>query len=98
MSKAYRAASELLKIHALVRMARVLLVIADAADYVRKAACRKAEAIAIEAVAWCDARNAARAAAGDRTITSKTAGGSDAKGNSSELELPSGTTPVVPLG
>ena len=47
---------ELLKIHALVRAARVLLVIADAADYVRKVACRKAEAIAIEAVATCDAR------------------------------------------
>jgi len=60
MSKAYREASELLKIHALVRAARVLLVIADAADYVRKAACRKAEGLAIEATARCDARNAAR--------------------------------------
>jgi hypothetical protein len=50
---------ELLKIHALVRAARVLLVIASAADFVRKAACRKAEAIAIETTAWCDARDAA---------------------------------------
>jgi hypothetical protein len=39
-----------------VRAARLLLVIAHAADYVRKVACRKAEAIAIEATAWCDAR------------------------------------------
>ncbi|HEY8006028.1 MAG TPA: hypothetical protein VIE66_04325 [Methylocella sp.] len=51
---------ELLKIHALVRTARALLVIASAADYVRKMACRKAEAIAIEAMAWCDARDAGR--------------------------------------
>jgi hypothetical protein len=48
---------ELLKIHALVRAARLLLVIAHAADYVRKVACRKAEATAIEATAWCDARD-----------------------------------------
>ena len=47
---------ELLKVHALVRMARALLIIAEAADYVRKAACRKAEAIAIEATAWCNTR------------------------------------------
>ncbi|HEY8008448.1 MAG TPA: hypothetical protein VIE66_16990 [Methylocella sp.] len=52
---------ELLKIHGLVRMARVLLVIASAADYVRKMACRKAEAIAIETAAWCDAKDVARA-------------------------------------
>jgi hypothetical protein len=50
---------ELLKIHAIVRTARVLLVIASAADYVRKVACRNAEALAIEATAWCDARDAA---------------------------------------
>jgi hypothetical protein len=50
---------ELLKIHALVRVARVLLVIASAADYVRKVAWRKTEAIAIDATAWCDARDAA---------------------------------------
>jgi hypothetical protein len=49
---------ELLKIHALVCTARVLLVIAHAADYVRKVACRKAEAIAIETTAWCDKRDA----------------------------------------
>jgi hypothetical protein len=49
---------ELLKIHALVRMARVLVFIAHAADYVRKVACRKAEAIAIKAAAWCDKRDA----------------------------------------
>ncbi|HEY8006780.1 MAG TPA: hypothetical protein VIE66_08305 [Methylocella sp.] len=50
---------ELLKIHALVRTASVLLVIADAAGYVRKEACQKAEAITIEATAWCNARDAA---------------------------------------
>jgi hypothetical protein len=49
---------ELLKIHALVRAARVLVRIGAAADYVRKVACRKAEAIAIEAAAWCDKRDA----------------------------------------
>jgi hypothetical protein len=36
---------ELLKIHALVRAARALLVITSAADIVRKAAFRKGEAI-----------------------------------------------------
>ncbi|HEY8008464.1 MAG TPA: hypothetical protein VIE66_17090 [Methylocella sp.] len=36
----------------------MLLVSDGAADYVRKAACRKAEAIAIEATGWCDARDA----------------------------------------
>src|SRR5450631_1653061 len=50
---------QLLRIHALVRTASVLLFIASAADYVRKAACQKAEAIAIEATAWCNARDAA---------------------------------------
>jgi hypothetical protein len=50
---------ELLKIHALVRTARVLVRIGAAADYVRKVACRKAEATAIEATAWRDARDAA---------------------------------------
>ncbi|WGJ13753.1 hypothetical protein QEV83_13820 [Methylocapsa sp. D3K7] len=51
---------ELLRIHALVRMARALLVITSAADYVRKAACRKAEAIAIEATTWLKTRDTAR--------------------------------------
>ncbi len=48
-----------LRIHALVLAARVLLVIASAADYVRKVACRNAEALAIEATTWCDARDTA---------------------------------------
>jgi hypothetical protein len=39
---------ELLRIHALVRMARVLRVIAGAADYVKNVACRKTEAIALD--------------------------------------------------
>jgi hypothetical protein len=56
---------EMLKIHALVRAARLLLVIAHAADYVRKVACRKAEAIAIEATAWCDARTRLTAGRGN---------------------------------
>jgi hypothetical protein len=47
---------ELLKIHALVRLAYVLAAIARVADFVRRAACRKAEAIANEAVARMDAR------------------------------------------
>ena len=47
---------ELLRIHALVRMARVLVFIGRAAEYVRAVSCRKAEAIAVEAVALCDAR------------------------------------------
>jgi hypothetical protein len=41
---------ELLKIHALVRVARVLLVIASAADYVGKVAWRKTEAIELAPV------------------------------------------------
>jgi hypothetical protein len=49
----------LLKIHTLVIAARVLIFVASAADYVRKAACRKAEALAIEAVAWYDKRDSA---------------------------------------
>jgi len=49
----------LLRIHARVRAARVMVFV-GAAGYVRMVACRKAEAIAIEATAWCDARNAAR--------------------------------------
>jgi hypothetical protein len=59
MSNAYREAADLLKIHALVRVVRVLVFV-DAADYVRKEACRKAEVLAIAAAAWCDARDAAK--------------------------------------
>jgi hypothetical protein len=50
---------ELLRIHAIVRTARVLVFIARAAEFVRRAACRKAGALADEATAWCDSRDAA---------------------------------------
>jgi hypothetical protein len=50
---------DLLKIHALVRVVRVLVFV-DAADYVRKEACRKAEVLAIAAAAWCNAIDAAK--------------------------------------
>ena len=49
----------LLRIHALVRAARVLLLVGRAAENVRAASCRKAGALAEEATAWCDARGAA---------------------------------------
>jgi hypothetical protein len=47
---------ELLRIHAIARAARVLIVIGMAADFVRTAAYRKAAALAIEAAARMDAR------------------------------------------
>jgi hypothetical protein len=46
---------ELLRIHALVRAARVMVFIGTAADFVRAAACRKAGALAIEATARIEA-------------------------------------------
>jgi len=56
----------LLRIHALVRAARVLLLVGRAAEYVRAAPCRKAGALADEATAWCDARGAAGKLAGPK--------------------------------
>ena len=50
---------ELIRIHALIRLARVLIFVGTAADRVRKAACRKAGALAIEATARMDGRDAA---------------------------------------
>jgi hypothetical protein len=50
---------ELLKIHALVRAARLLVFVARVVDYVRKAACRAAVALADDATARMDARDAA---------------------------------------
>jgi hypothetical protein len=50
---------ELLRIRALVRMARVMVFIARMADLAREVACRKAGALAIEAAARMDAREAA---------------------------------------
>jgi hypothetical protein len=50
---------ELLRIHALVRMARVLVFIGHMADFARAVACRKAGALAIEATARMNARDAA---------------------------------------
>ena len=46
---------ELLRIHALVRTARVMVFIGTAADFVRAVACRKAGALAIEAAARIEA-------------------------------------------
>jgi hypothetical protein len=50
---------ELLKIHALVRMARMLVCIGAAAEEISAACRRRAGRILDEAVAWCDARDAA---------------------------------------
>ena len=50
---------ELPKIHALVRAARVLVFVASAVDVVRKATCRAAVALADDATARMDARDAA---------------------------------------
>jgi hypothetical protein len=50
---------ELLRIRALVRMARVMVFIARMADLARAVACRKAGALAIEAAARMDAKEAA---------------------------------------
>ena len=55
---------ELLRIHALVRTARVLIVIGMAAEFVRTAAYRKAAALASAAAARMDARGAAYRARG----------------------------------
>jgi hypothetical protein len=51
---------ELLRIHALVRMARVLVFVGAAAEGLSLVCRRRAGRILDEAVAWCDARNAAR--------------------------------------
>jgi hypothetical protein len=60
---------ELLKIHALVRTAGVLVCVARAVDFVLKAACRAAVALADDATARMDARNAAwRSARGKGTL------------------------------
>jgi hypothetical protein len=48
-----------LRIHALVIIARVLLVIAGAAEGLSLACRRRAGRILDEATAWCDARDAA---------------------------------------
>jgi hypothetical protein len=58
---------ELLRIHALVRMARALVFIGEAADLARAAACRKAGALAVEAAARMDARDTAYRARGDQS-------------------------------
>jgi hypothetical protein len=50
----------LLRIHTLVRTARVMVFIGMAADFVRAVACRRAGALAIEAAARMDTREAAR--------------------------------------
>jgi len=49
----------LIRIHALVRTAGVLVFIGRAEEYVRAASCRKAWVLLGEAAAWCDARDAA---------------------------------------
>jgi hypothetical protein len=48
------------RINALVRLARVLLAIAEAAEDINLVCRRRAGRILDEAVAWCDARDAAR--------------------------------------
>jgi hypothetical protein len=48
-----------LKIYMLARMARVLVFIGRAAEYVRAASCGKTGALSGEATAWYDARDAA---------------------------------------
>jgi len=53
---------EQLRIHAIVRTSRVLVYIGRLAEYVRAAACRRAGALAGEATAWADARDAHRRA------------------------------------
>ena len=50
---------ELLRIHALVRTARAMMLIGRSADLVRAAACRKAGALVDEATGIMDARDAA---------------------------------------
>jgi hypothetical protein len=50
---------ELLKIHALVRAARVLVLVGAAADTVSRQSLAKAKKLADAATAWCDARDAA---------------------------------------
>jgi hypothetical protein len=49
----------LLRIHAFVRMARVLVLIGRVAEFVRAASCRKVGALLAEATALYDARDAA---------------------------------------
>jgi hypothetical protein len=56
---------ELLRIHALVRMARVMVFIGMVAEFVRAVACRKAGALVIEAAARMDAKDAAYRARGE---------------------------------
>jgi hypothetical protein len=51
---------ELLKIHALVLAARLLVRIGAAADTVSTRSLAKAKKLADAATAWCDARDAAR--------------------------------------
>ncbi|HEY8008344.1 MAG TPA: hypothetical protein VIE66_16450 [Methylocella sp.] len=49
-----------LRINALVRVAKLLLAIAQAAEDISAMCRRRAALILDEAVAWCDARDAAR--------------------------------------
>jgi len=51
---------ELLRIHALVIIARALVRIGAAAEDISAASRHRAGCILDEATAWCDARNAAR--------------------------------------
>jgi hypothetical protein len=55
---------ELLKIHAIVRTARVLVFIGNMADILRALACRHAAAAVIEAAARIEARHATSRALG----------------------------------
>jgi hypothetical protein len=56
---------ELLKIHALVRAARVLVFVGGAAEGLSLACRRRAGHILDDATIWLEARDAARAAAGE---------------------------------
>ena len=57
-----------LRIHALVRVAKVLLRIAEPAEDINLACRRRAGRILDEAVAWCDKRDEAWRARGKGTL------------------------------
>ena len=62
---------ELLRIHAVVRTARILVLVARAADFVTKAAIRKAGVLADETTAWADARDARGCGRSDESAIQK---------------------------
>jgi hypothetical protein len=65
---------ELPRLHAIVRPARELVFIGRAGDFVRRAACRAAGALAIEATALMNARDAAWRRAGVERLARQRSG------------------------